>query len=520
MAGKFCTKCGSPTVVGKRFCGKCGQPVAQPALSTDAFNGTAVTEPVQQTWSLVELAPKAVLGASQTATEEERSLSNSDADIGIPSSQPDDNQHTVAGAVPGAPEPAVAFGFFQSGIYEMDGPSSVESEDLPVPPSPETPPTASAPTFGLPESLAGKGSPTLLASEAPEANSTDKFGMGEAKSSSDLTSRKRRGHTVLFSGVAAFVLVLAGAVTWIYVSHTRAKIGKIPLTTGTAQTVVKTPNARGSSENGAKPSAALPPATQQDLPSNSGQSAPPGDVLLKNLPKPVGYVNDFAHVLSPEVIAQLDRACGRLERSQANAQVAVVTINTLNGADIADFGKQLFNKWGIGPRASNRGVLVLLAVNDHKYRIATGYGLESTLTDAKAAEIGRSAVPLLDANNFDGGVTAIVAQVTQVIADDTKTRLDTASVPTPSPSEPLTSVPTPPPSEPLTGVLHYIGSPVPFGGIVVFANLPGDRLSFTFDHQAWQPLISRQPDGTQKLTLRSLKHEEQTQCDVEWRVIK
>jgi uncharacterized protein len=213
-------------------------------------------------------------------------------------------------------------------------------------------------------------------------------------------------------------------------------------------------------------------------------------------------------VLSPEAVARLDGICGQLDHSQASAQVAVVTIETLNGADIADFAKQLFNKWGIGPKASNRGVLVLLAVNDHKYRIATGYGLESILTDSKAAEIGRSAAPLLHVNDFDRGVTSIVTQVAQVIDNDAKMTLNTA----PRPSAP--------PSEPSSGILHYTGPPVPFGGTVVFTSLSGDRLSFIFDHQAWQPLISRQPDGTQKLTLRSLKQGNQTQCDVEWKVIK
>jgi hypothetical protein len=76
------------------------------------------------------------------------------------------------------------------------------------------------------------------------------------------------------------------------------------------------------------------------------------------------------------------------------------------------------------------------------------------------------------------------------------------------------------PAMPTSGVLHYSGPPVPFGGTVVFANLPGERLSFIFDHQAWQPLISHQPDGAQKLTLRSLKQGVQTQCDVGWKVIK
>lgn len=71
-----------------------------------------------------------------------------------------------------------------------------------------------------------------------------------------------------------------------------------------------------------------------------------------------------------------------------------------------------------------------------------------------------------------------------------------------------------------SGTLHYTGPPVAHGGVVVFSGLPSGRLRFTFDHQAWQPLISHQPDGTQILTLRSLGHSEQTQCDVRWEVVQ
>jgi hypothetical protein len=69
---------------------------------------------------------------------------------------------------------------------------------------------------------------------------------------------------------------------------------------------------------------------------------------------------------------------------------------------------------------------------------------------------------------------------------------------------------------PTSGVLHYHGPPVNFGESITFATLPGSRLRFTFDHQSWQPLISRQADGTQTLTLRSLKRDAQTECEVEW----
>jgi hypothetical protein len=92
------------------------------------------------------------------------------------------------------------------------------------------------------------------------------------------------------------------------------------------------------------------------------------------------------------------------------------------------------------------------------------------------------------------------------------------------PMEPIKPRPSPMhvtvPALPTAGTLHYYGPPVRFGQTVVFAGLPGGRLKFTFDHQSWSPLIARQPDGTQKLTLRSLKQGEQTQCDVGWEIIK
>lgn len=71
-----------------------------------------------------------------------------------------------------------------------------------------------------------------------------------------------------------------------------------------------------------------------------------------------------------------------------------------------------------------------------------------------------------------------------------------------------------------SGTLHYSGPPVPMGGSVTFSHLPGGRLQFIFDHSAWQPLISRQPDGTKTLTLRSIRPEAQTKCDVNWQLVE
>jgi uncharacterized protein len=145
---------------------------------------------------------------------------------------------------------------------------------------------------------------------------------------------------------------------------------------------------------------------------------------VEDLPKPTDYVSDFAHVLSPEAIARLDRICGQLDHSQANAQVAVVTIHTLDGADPAEFANALEDKWKMGRKGSDRGVLVFLAVDDHKRRIEVGYGLEGILPDGKLGDIGREMVPQLRANDFDGAVTLAVGELAQTIAADAKVTLE------------------------------------------------------------------------------------------------
>jgi uncharacterized protein len=144
---------------------------------------------------------------------------------------------------------------------------------------------------------------------------------------------------------------------------------------------------------------------------------------VEDLPKPTDYVSDYAHVLSPAAVARLDSLCTQLDHSQANAQVAVVTVRTLDGVDSAEFANTLEDKWKIGKKGSDRGVLVLLAVDDHKRRIEVGYGLEGILNDAKLGDIGREMVPDLRANDFDGAVSGAVSEIAQVIAADAKVTL-------------------------------------------------------------------------------------------------
>jgi uncharacterized protein len=138
---------------------------------------------------------------------------------------------------------------------------------------------------------------------------------------------------------------------------------------------------------------------------------------VSDLPRPSNYVSDFAGVLSPATRQSLDGLCGEVDH-EAHAQIAVVTIKSLDGDTIENFATQLEDKWGVGPKGSDRGVLLILAIQDRKRRIEVGYGLEGILPDAKAGEIGRAMVPDLRAGDYDAAVTLAVSQIAQIIAAD------------------------------------------------------------------------------------------------------
>jgi uncharacterized protein len=132
---------------------------------------------------------------------------------------------------------------------------------------------------------------------------------------------------------------------------------------------------------------------------------------------PSNYVNDFAGVLNQNTAAQLNDVCHQIDQ-KAHAQIAVVTIKTLDGADIVNYAVELYQKWGIGAKGTDRGVLILVAVQDHKYWTTVGYGLEAILPDGKVGGFGREAVPLLRQSDYNGAVSLMTARVADVIAQD------------------------------------------------------------------------------------------------------
>jgi uncharacterized protein len=145
---------------------------------------------------------------------------------------------------------------------------------------------------------------------------------------------------------------------------------------------------------------------------------------VQDLPKPTNYVSDFAGVLSPETQASLNALCTQVDR-QAHAQIAVVTIKSLDGQPIENFATELEDKWKVGKKGTDRGLLLIFAPNDRKYRIEVGYGLEGILPDGRVGDIGRLMAPYLRQNNYDAAVTLAVRQVAGVIAADAGVTLNT-----------------------------------------------------------------------------------------------
>ena len=151
---------------------------------------------------------------------------------------------------------------------------------------------------------------------------------------------------------------------------------------------------------------------------------------IKSL-NPTGYVDDFAGVLSADAKAKLEALATEIDQ-KANAQIAIVTVKSLDGDDVDDYAVNLFKQWGIGGKKSDRGVLILAAIQDRKYRTEVGYGLEPILPDGKVGGFGREAVPLFKQGDYSGALTLMADRVAQVIADDAKVTLADAPPPRPA----------------------------------------------------------------------------------------
>ncbi len=139
------------------------------------------------------------------------------------------------------------------------------------------------------------------------------------------------------------------------------------------------------------------------------------DDLLNKL-NPEGRLSDFAQVFDA---GQKQTCSGYLSEiaGKTAAQVAVVTLPSLEGGEINDFANRLFQKWGIGDKKKDNGVLILVVVQDRKARIEVGYGLEGIIPDAKAGRIiDEVMLPFFRQQRYAEGIIKVVETIGGIVA--------------------------------------------------------------------------------------------------------
>lgn len=120
---------------------------------------------------------------------------------------------------------------------------------------------------------------------------------------------------------------------------------------------------------------------------------------------PQGYVNDYANVISPAQREALERYCAAVEKA-TGAQMALVTLPTLEGEPVEDVANSLYRRWGIGKKGKDEGLLLLLIVGDKRSRLEVGYGLEPILPDGSAGAVLREMRPALREGAYGDALVA------------------------------------------------------------------------------------------------------------------
>jgi len=124
-----------------------------------------------------------------------------------------------------------------------------------------------------------------------------------------------------------------------------------------------------------------------------------------------GHVNDFAKLLSPATAERLEQTLRAFADSDST-EVAILTIDSLEGDDLEGFSIRTVERWGLGQQGKDNGVLLLVVKNDRKLRLEVGRGLEGVLTDLSAGRIIDTVIaPQLKAGRFDEGISAGVKAI-------------------------------------------------------------------------------------------------------------
>jgi uncharacterized protein len=201
--------------------------------------------------------------------------------------------------------------------------------------------------------------------------------------------------------------------------------------------------------------------------------ASPAPASQPKFPALTGRVVDEAGVLSASTQSQLTDMLAAHERATGE-QVVVVTLDSLQGYTIEDYGYQLGRYWGIGQKGKNTGAILIVAPKEHKVRIEVGYGLEGQLTDATSATIIQNYIlPSFKRGDFDAGVLAGTKSILSVLGGSS-----------PDTGQPESSAPTvhyePPRAVQLAIILGFFLFPLLVFSVIVLGMISsvGNRIRY------------------------------------------
>ena len=134
--------------------------------------------------------------------------------------------------------------------------------------------------------------------------------------------------------------------------------------------------------------------------------------------KPRGMVSDFAEVIDQNMESQITALVQEVEQ-KTSAEIAIVTVPSLEEGDSETMAVELYKKWGIGKKGKDNGVLILVSVQDRAVRIEVGYGLEAILPDGKCGEIIREdMIPYFKEGQYGNGIAAGTIRISGIIAQN------------------------------------------------------------------------------------------------------
>lgn len=146
--------------------------------------------------------------------------------------------------------------------------------------------------------------------------------------------------------------------------------------------------------------------------------------LALDTPRLMGRVNDYAKILSPQERQQLDDSLAGYEEQTSN-QIVILTVSSLAGDSLEDFSIRTAERWKLGQKDKNNGILILVVKNDRKIRIEVGYGLEPKITDAFSGQVIRQIITPAFRNGqyYQGLNDAVVAMTEKIGGEFTSDRL-------------------------------------------------------------------------------------------------